>query len=340
MSFAAPWALTLLLAVPLLLALRRRRQVRIALDFAAVGLFEGGRTSLALRLHRALPWLQVLALVLCIVALARPQAGVEAARIERQGIAIALLVDTSSSMAARDLALDERPSNRLAVVKQTSRQFVEGDGGALEGRTGDLISIITFARYGDTLSPPSPDHAALLALLDDVAMVSIPEEDGTAIGDAVVLGVEQLRKAPGGSKIMILLTDGSNNAGDTDPLDAARIAAALDVRIYTIGAGTRGLAPIPVPARDGGFELRQAQVYIDEFTLQRVAALTGGRYYRATDAQALREIYTEIDRLERAPYVEQRYQRSVEAFAPFLLLALALIGGERLLRNTRLLRIP
>ena len=341
MIFAEPWALLFLLAIPpLFFLLRHRRREPRPLNFAAVGLLEGLRPSLAQRAYRALPLMRLLALTLCIVALARPQAGLEAARIERQGIAIALTIDISSSMAARDLSLDSQTVDRIGVVKETSRMFIEGDGTALDGRDGDLITLVTFARYSDALSPPTLDHSALLAMLADVALVSIPEEDGTAIGDAMVLGIERLRKASGPSKVMILLTDGSNNAGETDPLDAARAAAALGIRIYTIGAGTTGLAPMPLRVRGGGFVMQPAQVYIDEFTLRQIATQTGGRYFRATDAPALREIYTEIDSLERAPYIERRYQRMVEIFAPFLLLALGLIAAEALLINTRLLRIP
>ncbi len=341
MSFGDPWALLLLLAIPPLLLLPRRRAAGgAAVGFAAGGLLEGVRPTLAQRAFRALPLLRALALALCVVALARPQAGVEAARIEREGIAIALVLDISSSMAARDLTLDDAAANRLGVVKRTSRMFVEGDGGDLGGRDGDLIALVSFARYGDALSPPSSDHEALLELLADVSLVSIPEEDGTAIGDAIALGLDRLREAPGKSKAMVLLTDGSNNAGETDPVEAAQAAAALGVRVYTIGAGAYGHAPMPMRTRSGGTIMVDSQVFIDEFTLERIADGTGGRYYRATDADALREIYAEIDRLERAPYVERRYQRTVEIFAPFLLAALCLAALEAALSNTRLLRIP
>jgi Ca-activated chloride channel family protein len=166
------------------------------------------------------------------------------------------------------------------------------------------------------------------------------EEDGTAIGDAIVTGIEGLRRAGGASKAMIVLTDGSNNAGDTPPLQAAQIAKALNIKIYTIGTGSRGVAMMPVRRADGSSYQLPTQVYIDEDNLTQVAELTGGRYFRATDSAALRSIYSEIDRLEKAENVVESFQEYIEGFPLFLLLALALLLLEALLANTYLRTLP
>jgi Ca-activated chloride channel family protein len=340
MRLADPLALLLLLLLPPLLWWVSRGRAPVGVAYPATGELARLRPSWPARLRRALPWLRALVLILAIVALARPQWGVEATKIEREGIAIAMVVDISSSMGALDLQLGERRANRLDVVKETFRDFVAGDGGALAGRDGDVIGMITFARYADALSPFTLDHAALLGLLDQVQMVQLPEEDGTAIGDGMVLAIERLREAAGTSKVMILLTDGSHNAGDVEPIQAAQIAGGLGIRIYTIGAGTRGIALMPTRARDGSINYAPTQVFIDEYTLERIADMTGGRYYRATDAAALRSIYGEIDRLEKARHVAESYQTYVDVFPAVVAAGLGLLLLEMLLVNTRLRTVP
>ena len=274
-----------------------------------------------------------------MLALAGPQWGVEATRIEREGIAVAMVIDTSSSMSAIDLRLDDRPSNRLEVVKATFRDFVTG-GIGLDGRGGDAIGMVTFARYADNISPPTLDHEALLGLLDQVGIVELPTEDGTAIGDAIVRAIDLLGEAEGASKVIILLTDGSYNAGEVEPLVAAQIAGAYGIRIYAIGAGTRGTALMPVPAADGGTDYRPSEVTIDEATLEQIAQLTEGRYFRATDAAALRSIYAEIDRLEKGRNVAELHQRYVEIYPLVVALGLILLVLEIVMANTRLRAIP
>jgi Ca-activated chloride channel family protein len=368
MRFADPHLLFLLPLLPFLFYfIRRRRDEGAALVFPVVQELRRLATPATVRLHRALPLLRLLVLALCIVALARPQWGIQATRITREGIAIAMVVDISGSMAAQDLKIDDQQSDRLEVVKQTFRLFVTGDGtdgsaneaeaeaedktsereenrlqelADLKGREGDLIGLLTFARFTDALSPLTLDHAALLKLLEQVEIVSLAEEDGTAIGDAIVMGVENLRKAGGAGKVMIVLTDGSNNAGDTSPLQAAQVARALDIKMYTIGTGSRGIAMMPVQRSDGSSYLLPAQVYIDEDTLTQVAELTGGKYFRATDSEALRSIYAEIDRLEKAENIVESYQEYIEGFPPFLILALVILLCEVLLINTRLRSVP
>ena len=251
-----------------------------------------------------------------------------------------MVVDISSSMSAIDLKLGDRPSDRLEVVKATLRDFITGGEAAPGGRSGDAIAMVTFARYADTISPPTLDHQALLGLLDQVRMVELPTEDGTAIGDAIVRAVDLLDHAPGAAKVIILLTDGSFNAGEVEPLVAAQIAAGYGIKIHTIGAGSRGTALVPVAAAGGKVDYVSSPVTIDEQTLQQIAQLTGGKYFRATDGATLRSIYAEIDRLEKAPNVALHQQRYVELFPIFVGLGLALLLLEMILVNTRLRTVP
>jgi Ca-activated chloride channel homolog len=340
MRLANPEALLLLLLVPPLLWWIRARAVPVGVAYPAISDLARLRLSWPARMRRALPWLRALVLILATVALARPQWGVEATKVLREGIAIAMVVDVSSSMGALDLQIGDRQVNRLEVVKETFHDFVAGEGGALPGRDGDVIGMVTFARFADALSPPTLDHEALLGLLERVELVSLPEEDGTAIGDGMVLAIERLREAAGASKVMILLTDGSHNAGDVEPTEAAQIARALGIKIYTIGAGSRGIALMPSRNRDGSIEYVPGQVFIDEFALKRVAAMTDGRYFRATDAAALRSIYAEIDRLEKARHVAESYQRYIDVFSPLVAAGVVLLLLEVVLVNTRLRTVP
>jgi Ca-activated chloride channel family protein len=339
MRLANPAVLLLLLLIPLLLYVQRRRQRPAAIAYPAVQELHTLQPSLMTWLRRALPLLRALVLILCMVALARPQKGLEASKVYSEGIAIVMVVDISGSMAALDLQLDGQPSNRLQVVKQTFRHFVQGKK-HLAGRHGDLIGMVTFARYADSLSPLTLDHDTLLALLEQVEIVALPEEDGTAIGEAIALGVERLRHSTAKSRVMILLTDGSNNAGVTEPVPAAQIAKALGIKIYTIGTGTRGVAPVPMRTRDGQMVLRQMQVFIDERTLNEIATMTAGKYFRATDSEALEAIYAEIDQLEKTANVAEQYQDYAEYFPLFVLPGLALLLLEVVLINTRLRTIP
>ena len=251
-----------------------------------------------------------------------------------------MVIDTSSSMSAIDLRLEDRPSNRLEVVKATFREFVTGGAAGVNGRSSDAIGMVTFARYADNISPPTLDHEALLGLLDQVGIVELPPEDGTAIGDAIVRAIDMLEQADGASKVMILLTDGSYNAGEVEPLVAAQVAGAYGIRIYTIGAGTHGTALMPVAAPGGGTDYVSSEVTIDETTLTQIAQLTEGEYFRATDAAALRAIYAEIDRLEKAENVAEHHQRYIEIYPLVVALGLSLLLLEVILVTTRLRTIP
>ena len=344
MRFDAPWALLALAALPALFLWLRRRERPAAIAYTATGDLALLGATFMTRLRAALPWIRLLVLALCVVALARPQWGQQVTRIYREGIAIVMVVDISSSMGALDLQIGEEQADRLDVVKATFRDFVLGgeeeetDAGA--GREGDLIGMVTFARFSDNLSPLTLDHDALLRALDEIDIVQVAEEDGTAIGDAVVMGAELLERAGAKSKAMILLTDGSNNAGNSEPLESAAAAKALDIRLYAIGTGTRGTAMTPVRQGDDSIVMVPTQVFIDETTLQGMAEATGGRYFRATDGEALRAIYDEIDRLEKSTNVAEQYQRYIEAYPALLLAALLLLCAEAALVNTRLRALP
>ena len=341
MRFAEPWALLLLAGVPALLWWTLRRHRPAGVGYTATGDLAILGGTFMTRLRAMLPWLRALVLALCVVALARPQWGQQVTRIYRDGIAIVMVVDVSSSMGALDLQIGEERANRLDVVKDTFRGFVEGaEEDAESGREGDMIGMVAFARFGDNLSPLTLDHDALLLALEEIEIVQVPEEDGTAIGDAVAMGAELLQRAGAKSKVMILLTDGSNNAGNTGPVEAAAAAKALDIKIYAIGTGTRGMAMTPVRRSDDTVELLPTQVFIDETTLTDMAETTGGRYFRATDGEALQAIYSEIDRLEKSTNVAERYQRYVEGFPALLLVALLLLSAEAALVNTRLRALP
>jgi Ca-activated chloride channel family protein len=340
MRLASSYALLLLLLVPMLLLLRRWRHRPATIAYSAIQDLVALPPSLMTRLYRALPGLRALVLGLCMVALARPQQGLEATKTYGEGIAMLMVVDVSSSMGALDLQLDGQQSNRLQVVKHTFRAFVRGGDHGLVGRAGDAIGMVTFARYADSICPLTLDHDTLLSFLEHVEMVSIPEEDGTAIGEAIVLGVEHLRTSTAKSRVMFLLTDGANNAGETEPLQAAQIAQSLGVKIYTIGTGTYGIAPVPVRTREGRIVLQSMRVSIDERTLTEVAETTGGRYFRATDGAALQAIYAEIDRLEKTTTATEHLQQYRERFPIVLLPALGLLVLEMVLINTRLRQIP
>jgi Ca-activated chloride channel family protein len=266
-------------------------------------------------------------------------------------------------MQAMDFKLDGKPVDRLEAVKDVATTFIRGDAREhLDGRKADMIGLISFARFADNVSPLTLDHTYLIHQLEQARIVTDRSEDGTAIGDAIGLGVERLRslqetrdrngKAPIASRVIILLTDGENNAGDLDPLQAAEIAKQLGVRIYTIGVGTTGRAPVPaIDPFTGQRTLQWVNVSIDEETLRKVADATGGQYFRATDTDSLRDIYAHIDELEKTTIEERRVAdyrelaiKTIPAgrwtLPPLLLMALVLMAARVILANTVWRSIP
>jgi Ca-activated chloride channel family protein len=328
-------------------------RMRGRVEFSSIGLLSACTGSLWVRLRFLPPLLRSVAILLLVACLARPGKADEQTRVFVEGIAIELVVDRSGSMRALDFTIGGRSVDRLAAVKRVVRDFVEG-GDGLPGRPNDLIGLIAFARFPDTLCPLTLDHGHLLAALDAIRMPEDRGEDGTAIGDALALAVERMRDLEDRreikSRVVVLLTDGENNAGAIDPRMAAEIARAYGVRVYTIGMGTRGFAKVPVQFM-GRTVLRDELVSIDEDTLREIAKATGGEYFRATDTDSLRRIYETIDALERTRTEQRRYRQFRDyatepfrlggvALPPLLLLPLLLLAGDLLLSATRLRSVP
>jgi Ca-activated chloride channel homolog len=328
--FADPVVLWLLAALPLL-PLARGRSVRAAaLLFPSADLVRsvGGRPR---PLGGWLGALRMLALGLAVVALARPQQGLGAAEVEASGIDIVLAIDISGSMRALDFELEGKRANRLEAVKAVVRKFIEA-------RPDDRLGMVVFAGRPYLASPLTLDHDWLTKTLERAQIGMV--EDGTAVGSAIAASTNRLRDRKAKSRVIILLTDGMNNAGKISPLTAAEAARALGVRIYTIGAGTEGQAPMPVARRGGREQIAMVAVDIDEKTLKQVADLTGGGYFRATDTSSLESIYEKIDRLEKTTEQMTKFERYRELFLWPLLAGLALLGLELVMAETRLRRLP
>jgi Ca-activated chloride channel family protein len=309
------------------------------LTYSSLALVDVAPRSVRARLAKLPALLLAVATLALAVALAAPRTGSATSRIHREGIAIAMVVDRSGSMQARDFVSGNTSINRLDVVKAVFRKFVAGEGVA-GGRPDDLVGLVVFARYVDGLCPLTLDHGNLLSILADVEIVTEQDEDGTAVGEGLALAVERLRGVVASSKVALLLTDGVNNVGDIDPLQAADLAAQHGIKVYAIGAGTTGFAPVPVQAPGGQTVLRQAYVQIDEETLQQIAQRTGGRYFHASDARGLNEVIEEIDRLERSEISEVRYLTYEYHYAGWVGAGLLMMGSAAVLSGTWLRRLP
>lgn len=272
------------------------------------------------------------------VALAGPRIPDRRGTVKREGIAIMMVVDVSGSMRALDLSTADEERTRLDAVIDVFDDFVLGDKG-LGGRPNDAIGLISFAGYADTRSPLTLDHDNLVAITRSLEIVRDRDEDGTAMGDGLGLAVERLRESKARSRVAILLTDGVNNAGVNSPLDTAKLAVKYGIKVYTIGTGTNGLAPIRVEdPMTGRSLLRQTMVEIDEDTMRAIAAETGGAYFRATDADGLRQVYQQIDQLERSEIAGEKWREYREEFAlplglGLVLVVLGLLGEATLWRR-------
>lgn len=337
-EFSDPLLLLFALLAPLVYFQASR--LPSVVHYSSLRLVESSRRSLRSRLVWLPAALLALATLALSVALAGPRTGNAVSEVKREGIAIGMVVDRSGSMEARDFVRGDTSTSRLDVVKKIFRDFVLGSGGFGEARSDDLIGLISFARYADGLCPLTLDHGSLIAILNQIETPVDQREDGTAIGEGLALAVERLRRQEAASKIVILLTDGVNNAGEIEPLQAAELAAQYGIKVYTIGAGYTGFAPYPVRRPDGRTSLRRVPVEIDEVTLQRIAERSGGRYFHATDEQGLREIIEEIGRLERSEISEIRYLEYETHFAPFVASSFALMALSALLSSTWLRRLP
>jgi Ca-activated chloride channel homolog len=325
-TLASPAWLLLLLLLPVAWAWSRRRRRR-ALVLPALATAGDLPRTWRERLRAAPEILRALVFVLGVVALARPQQ-LEAGRpVTTSGVDIVLALDASGSMKAEDF----QPRNRLEVAKQAAIEFV-GD------RPSDRIGLVSFAGQAVTQAPLTLDHDAVEDAIERVQIGALAE--GTAIGTALATSVNRLRPSDARSRVVILLTDGVNNAGQIDPLTAAETARALGVRVYTIGVGTTGEAPYLLEDPRFGRRYVRVVVRIDEDVLRDISGRTGGRYFRATDPQALTTVYDEIDRLERSPLSGRRPVVRLDRYLWLLLPALGGVVLEGILRGTLFRRLP
>ena len=326
-----PWVLLVWLLIPLVFWLQRRTGSEAAVRYPSLALLRSLTQTGKRHWRWILPLFRGAALFLLVLALARPQLGKAESQYSGEGIDIVLAVDISSSMLSEDFNLERGRANRLEVVKSVVRDFVTARG-------GDRIGLVLFSARPYTQCPLTLDHGWLLQNLDRAEIGMI--EDGTAIGSALATAAGRLEHSEAKSKIVILLTDGQNNAGRVSPLTAADAASALGIKVYTIGAGTRGLAPYPTRDAFGNTVYRPIQVDIDEETLANIAQTTGGRYFRATNTASLQSIYETIDQLERTPFRAPLYLDYYELYPWCIVWALALIGLETGLNHTLLRKLP
>jgi Ca-activated chloride channel family protein len=329
MTFASPWAFWALIILPLLVIRRVRRERQMA-GLAFSDLSEASRAGSSLRQHLThLPFiLRLIALALLITGLARPQQGIEKIEQISHGIAIEIVVDRSSSM-AEPFVYQGRKMNRLEAVKLAFHDFVLGNGKELSGRPNDLVGMVAFARFAETVCPLTLAHGAVDGFIKQVRLVDRSErhEDGTAIGDGLALAAARLKDASEESKgkdgyeikskIIILLTDGVHNAGQHSPMQAAALAKEWGIKIYTIGIGEA--------QQRSFFSLRQGPE-VDIGTLTALAEETGGQFWLAGNGKALQEVYETIDRLEKSEIESIRYMDYKEHFSTFVLAGLALLA--------------
>lgn len=320
-TFAHPWVLLGLLAVPAMAAwwIWRYRKQEAALQHSNISIFAGVAKSLRVRL-RWLPYaLRTLAVGAMIVALARPQSQLSRQETKVEGIDIVMAMDISGSMLAEDF----KP-NRLEAAKKVAADFVEG-------RKTDRMGLVVFAGQAFTQVPLTIDHNVLLSQMKELKSGVV--KDGTALGDGLATAINRIKDSEAKSKVIILLTDGVNNQGSVDPLSAAEIAAMYDIRLYTIGIGSMGKAPFPFRDQMGRVHYQNIDVEIDEALMKDMSAATNdGQYFRATNKKALQEIFDQIDVMEKSRIDITQYAQTKDEFYPWLWIALLALVAEALLR--------
>lgn len=330
-TFAQPWFLALLLLLPLLAWLKGKHGHEPAFLYSSVQLVKGITTLTRSRAGSLLPKMRWLVLALLITGLARPQLGKGGAKITASGVDIVVALDLSGSMLSEDFKLHNEPANRITIAKDVLTKFINR-------RVSDRIGLIAFAGRAYTAAPLTLDHQFLLENLDRLNVGVI--EDSTAIGSALAAASNRLRDVKSKSKIIILMTDGQNNAGKIPPLTAAEAAQALGIKIYTVGVGTRGLAQMPVTDQLGRKYYVTQQVDIDEDTLRKIADETGGKYFRADSAETLQDIYRNIDRLEKTEVSLKKFERYADVFDYFVLPGMVLLLLEIVLSNSVWRKLP
>jgi len=320
-TFAEPHFLYLLLVIPALIAFYILKQQKANASFRMPGLqqFKGSENNFRFYLRHVLFALRTIAIGILIVILARPQSTDSFQNVSTEGIDIILALDISGSMLARDFKPD-----RLEASKNVATEFISG-------RPYDRMGLVVFSGESFTQCPLTTDHAVLINLLREIQSGMI--KDGTAIGMGLATAVNRIKDSEAKSKVIILLTDGVNNMGEIAPATAAGIARSFGIRVYTIGIGTRGMAPYPVRT-PFGIQYQNMRVEIDESVLQHIAAETGGKYFRATDNDKLVQVYAEIDKLEKSKIDVRQFSRKEEEYLVPAIIAFCIIALELLVRYT------
>ncbi len=340
LTFANPWLLLLLLAIPLLAYLRGRQGRAAALVFSSTSALRSlGRTSAA-RAGKVLLSLLWLGLALLTVALARPQLGKSLTEVEASGIDIMLVLDVSGSMLTKDFTVGGDSATRVDAIREVTRKFIEG-------RPNDRIGLIAFAGRPYVVSPMTLDHEWLLQNLDRVRIGLV--EDGTAIGSAIAAAANRLNDKKSKSRVIVLLTDGENNAGKIPPNTAAEAVKALKIRFYAVGAGINGIAPAPVfnpqngkPVTDmfGNVMYQNQRVQFNEAGLKEVCKIAEGQFFRATDTKSLEQIFSDIDKLEKTTLTVKKYQQYRDLFPACIMAGAGLLIAQLLLSQTIWKKLP
>ncbi len=363
MQLYSPWVLLLFLVLPVMAFIYLHKKRTAAIKFPSLMDMNNCPISLRIRLRPLLLIARLICICLLIVALARPRKGTVLSEISAEGVAIEVVADRSGSMQT-EMDYYGQKLNRLEVVKKVLSDFIQGDKKDLAGRSNDLVGLITFARYADTICPLVLSHNVLLEFLKNTELVRLRSEDGTAIGDAIALAAARLKKAEDeyqqrmtqliqageknlteqdnsfkiASKVIILLTDGINNAGEHDPLKAAELAKEWGIKIYTIGIGSaQAYTTIQTPL--GTYKMPTGQ-NLDERLLKAIAEKTGGFYGRADSAETLEKIVERIDGLEKTEVKSIQYTQYAELFGPWILAALLILASEMLANCTVFRKIP
>ena len=330
-AFKYPYILLFIFLIPVVIFILLNRKTDPTFAFSSRELVDGLKQTMRARLARLPLYLRAMALVFLILAFARPQSVLEGTKTISEGVDIVLALDTSTSMLAEDFTLRGARVNRFDVVREVVKEFIQK-------RKDDRIGMVAFAARAYTVCPLTSDYQWLNENIDRVSVAMI--EDGTAIGSAIASSAGRLRTSKTKSKIVILLTDGVNNAGSISPVMAAEAARALGIKIYTICVGRKGLSPYPFRDPYGRKVYQNIPIEIDEDVLKRIANITGGKYYLASDSETLRKIYDDINKLEKSTIEHFGYREYSELFYYFLIPGLILILLEILLANTIFMRVP
>lgn len=331
MSFHFPWVLLLLLGIPFIEWLRFSKIRQLYFPYSSTAVLKKLPITWAVKLHKTLPLIHGVGLIFLIIAFAGPREILEYSKRNTDVVDIVMLVDVSTSMRAIDLSENNKEMNRLDSAKTVIEEFVKK-------RPQDRLGLIAFAALPYNLSPLTMDHDWLIAQMERLKTGML--EDGTAIGSAIASAVNRLTSSEATSKIIILLTDGSNNKGSITPAQAAKAAGALGIKIYTIGAGAKDFALVPVTGMFGGTRYVKRRVKIDEKTLKIIAEATGGEYFRATNLDDMKRVYDTVDKMERTQVKAESFYVFEEKYRIFAILALVLLMLEKILALGRAGRLP